>query len=856
MHRACIQLGYQTQRSIPQGGPESVQKFELVQDPTLRVLTRQLLQAPFYSRGPDSCLRAAKAKGFVDDTIALAPTAASMQHAADAVSMGLLVSGMYLNTKKLRLLSSADTRGAMITYDSQWVGTITPYQGPEAMAKVLGIPITLDGKTTAAFRYSRDKLRKAVESLGPRRSRIRTKLNTLSRGTHMATLYVSQHVSFSDEEQAAFNELSLSIPRRYRYVSNLIAGVCLTTPALGGSFTSLSDATLRRKQRLIGRLLAEPGDTRVAMQGVLLRGCRRDGIPDTTMLGCRSRILGTPSTAFPGILTDLALACYANGITIDIEGIKRASPIIQVPPPDGLSKQLSAWLDEYGIATLDELIEWEPDGLQPSRWVQKYTTKLINKDLTARIKERIPQLQEHPNSYRLLRGHVLGVTLPAGAAAEYGSTSNNMAIILLGFLPDSQEWSFTPWYSTRLDGCKFRLCPGYIALGAGGNYRAREQAILAWHPRRMFYSELHHGSELIITGVNPTICFREDPGRGTDQFGVRDSPPRYLDAILQALGTTELLAIATDASYRGLPHPFGDIFRSNKYTPCQSTAAVLIADNTYNPLAGARRANLAITVTGLTSLPGEGSAAKGECIASLLGLQIRHWTTGQPKNYTNCQALVTGTRPQEPLNRTTSQLGDVGGLMHSIRRYREHFGRQVARSDQYFWCQSHPEKRMPQNQWGITDWLIWTADHYADFTLEAQSQLCFTGAQLLEERCFEVSASDVLRESWSPGEVTYRMDGIPMVGELITVIHDRRVRHYLENRERVTTNSYPWTQSQLGMLQAVLRQSVEFKTVEARGRSSKFIWDHIGHGRNQRKWDGRGEVMDPCPLCGHHTDDM
>ena len=49
------QLGYQTQRSIPQGGPESVQKFELVQDPTLRVLTRQLLQGAFYSRGPDSC---------------------------------------------------------------------------------------------------------------------------------------------------------------------------------------------------------------------------------------------------------------------------------------------------------------------------------------------------------------------------------------------------------------------------------------------------------------------------------------------------------------------------------------------------------------------------------------------------------------------------------------------------------------------------------------------------------------------------------------------------------------------------------------------------------------------------------
>ena len=37
VRRVCSQLGYQTQRSI---GPQSVQKFELVQDPTLRVLTR------------------------------------------------------------------------------------------------------------------------------------------------------------------------------------------------------------------------------------------------------------------------------------------------------------------------------------------------------------------------------------------------------------------------------------------------------------------------------------------------------------------------------------------------------------------------------------------------------------------------------------------------------------------------------------------------------------------------------------------------------------------------------------------------------------------------------------------------
>ena len=34
------------------------------------------------------------------------------------------------------------------------------------------------------------------------------------------------------------------------------------------------------------------------------------------------------------------------------------------------------------------------------------------------------------------------------------------------------------------------------------------------------------------------------------------------------------------------------------------------------------------------------------------------------------------------------------------------------------------------------------------------------------------------------------------------------------------------------------------------------MMDHIGHGRNQRKWHENGEVADPCPLCGDTNDDM
>ena len=84
------------------------------------------------------------------------------------------------------------------------------------------------------------------------------------------------------------------------------------------------------------------------------------------------------------------------------------------------------------------------------------------------LSERIPVLARYPNSYRLLRGQALGVTPTVTAAASYGSVTQTMPIILLGYLPESQAWMFTPWYSTRLDGRKFRVCPAYIPLGAGG----------------------------------------------------------------------------------------------------------------------------------------------------------------------------------------------------------------------------------------------------------------------------------------------------------------------------------------------------------------------------------------------------
>ena len=95
--------------------------------------------------------------------------------------------------------------------------------------------------------------------------------------------------------------------------------------------------------------------------------------------------------------------------------------------------------------------------------------------------------------------------------------------------------------------------------------------------------------------------------------------------------------------------------------------------------------------------------------------------------------------------RPTASLGDIGGLLNCIRRYREEAVRMYGDdADQYLWCRSHPEKRLAQDQWDIGQWLIWIADHYADLDAKATAQLTTAGALALEDRRFEVYAADVL----------------------------------------------------------------------------------------------------------------
>ena len=61
-----------------------------------------------------------------------------------------------------------------------------------------------------------------------------------------------------------------------------------------------------------------------------------------------------------------------------------------------------------------------------------------------------------------------------------------------------------------------------------------------------------------------------------------------------------------------------------------------------------------------------------------------------------------------------------------------------------------------------------------------------------------MNATDLLVESWSPGEVTYRINGLPLVGELLAIMHSRRTDIYLQRKERVLLTDSPGPNPRLG----------------------------------------------------------
>ncbi len=111
---------------------------------------------------------------------------------------------------------------------------------------------------------------------------------------------------------------------------------------------------------------------------------------------------------------------------------------------------------------------------------------------------------------------------------------------------------------------------------------------------------------------------------------------------------------------------------------------------------------------------------------------------------------------------------------------------------------------------------MWMADHYADYTPKARQELKEAGTLATPENIFSVTATDVLAEAWTPGEISYRIDGKLVEGELLTIIYKRRTEEYLCKRTKTTPNGFPRDQSQLALLPEILQKTELFNQKEQR----------------------------------------
>lgn len=109
-----------------------------------------------------------------------------------------------------------------------------------------------------------------------------------------------------------------------------------------------------------------------------------------------------------------------------------------------------------------------------------------------------------------------------------------------------------------------------------------------------------------------------------------------------------------------------------------------------------------------------------------------------------------------------------------------------------------------------------------------------------------------LRESWSLGKLSYRKDGVPVVGEFLSETRQGRTIRYLTTMH----NAFPWTHSQISCCRTSLSKRAPLKQLRSEGEVASLLGttsDTGGTSANGMQNANRS-IAEACPLCGDPND--
>ena len=836
------QLGFQAERGYTQGDVLSTTGWVGFFDILLTALEQLTDIGKFFYRTEGVELQAQDSMAYADDLVTVSANREQTDAYAEIICGFMALFGLKLAPTKIRSSTTISPPGVLTYYDWEWRAYQRPFGNSDTPITILGVIMSASGSWEAQYEYLLLHCQRITQTVGHKLASLSLKTKLLLCSTLAQILYRTQVIALLPSQLDQLNKVLFKVIRDFKDIGLTFPTQALITKHLGGIFTDVHSATIKRKWSLQGRMLAIGGAQSKAMQSLLGR-LHRTGFYDHSPSGQSAFVSTGLGGALPRWGDDLPRS-LREGIGLKYFGYQQddEDPLLSSMTP-APSVECAEVLEELSIYYRSELT---PDGSTIPDWLHPRNMPEFRQGLRHLLESNL--IQDPVGEPRAEPSCTIAPDqLYTFIGADYEEIFFEVSGILPSGLIAGRRWKRVSRQSKKLVPCQ-----EHDSQGRAYPERWDPQVIpLATSRRAIAYSPCNHDREMRLLGTHSQL-------RGQIPPAMESQTPPWCTRIIHenaiTLGITSM--IVSDASYIRHTETMHSLFRTEVAPPNHAEGAFVL----FKP--GCIRPTLGIIIKGMADL-GNYNAFVGELLTGLGAEQFRACLPGSIELRLDCASVISATGQRLPPSSDyyVNLQEDYGTVLSQFSRLRRNTNHPPIK-----WTRGHPDRdvlrkngttdhAIPRHEWGQAEYGIYIADHLADLTDRARTTLMFEG--LLPERIVEVSIQDILaaiptRGQWLRCPVA--TPNIPLLTPQREIADDKIFIDYCRRRDQLSNRPARWAIIQPGMLRPSL------KILGALGWASKWasyiriILDKLPHNRNLMK--GRLGPILPCQVCNRGEDSL
>ena len=835
------QLGFQAERGYTQGDVLSTTGWVGFFDILLTALEQLPDIGKFFYRSEGLELHAQDSMAYADDLVTVSANREQTDAYAEIICGFMALFGLKLAPDKIRSSTTLSPPGNLTYYDWEWEENQRPFGTADTPITILGVIMSASGSWDAQYEYLLLHCQRITQTVGHKLASLSLKTKLLLCSTLAQILYRTQVIALLPSQLDQLNRVLFKVIRDFKDIGLNFPTQALITKHLGGIFTDVHSATIKRKWSLQGRMLAIGGAQSQAMQSLLSR-LHRVGFQDHSPAGQSAFVSPGLVGALPRWGDDLPRS-LREGIGLKYFGYRQevGDPLLSsmVPAP---SVECGEVLEELSVYYRSELT---PDGNTVPDWLNPRNMPEFKQGVRHLLQSNLVTAPVGES-----RAEPSCIIAPDQLYTFIGEQYEQTFFEVSGILP-SGNIAGRGW---KRFGNSKRLVPYRNDDPQGRAYMdIWDLEILPMeHSRRaLAYSSRDYDKEKLLLGIHHTLRGQLPPA------DTLDIPPwcaRIIRENAITLGVTSM--IVSDASYIRHTETLHSIFRVEQAPPNHAEGAFVL----FKP--GSFKPTLGILIKGMEDLENY-NAYVGELFTGLAAEQLRSCLPGSIESRLDCASVLSATEQMMPASSEyyVNLQEDYGTVLHQFHRLRRHTNHPPIK-----WTRGHPDRdilrkngttdfAIPRREWGQAEYGIYIADHLADFTDLARQSLNSEGIH--PETIVEVSIHEILAAIPTRGQwlrCPYNSPNIPILTPQRELADDKIFADYCSQRDQTSVRPARWTIIQPGMLRPTL------KILGALGWASKWasyirvILDKLPHNRNLMK--GHSGPYAPCPVCWRGEDSL